>query len=680
MIFESIKLQNFRQYKEPVAIDFSNPENSGKNITLIIADNGVGKTTLLQAFRYCLYGQNSKFLNLPGARELINNKLEKEMNELDKETMTVELSFKHGNKKYIAKRTQKFLKRNGVLVSEGDEDFSLLEETSTKGYQEIIKAEQNIKINEMLPETLSQIFMFDGERMERNFAEKDFGRELKESVLGILDIHKYDRLANIIGKENQTRKVLGMLSEKIKTQSFEEKEAQRNYHKILNSIENLQKDVFKIDDRILEANQQLESVKQIQQELADNKVNIEKREKIDQAIQNNELLLVNKANEYLSKTKNALIQKLLLVNKPIYEGFLTKGNLDTDFYNALHVHTLDDILEKEECLCGRPVFADSAEAKKIELLKRVALPLSAAQNLNLIDNLIKRSITFNETIEELKSMYETILELRKQIKIDKNEYRILQQKIREIEEKFGVSDYENFEALQESILKLSQEHAIKSKDLQRLEKAAQEQKAENIRAEKQNSNNAKVRYIMELVEQIKKELEAEKLEKDREARKVLSTEFNKILNRTLHGDYSVNIDDNYRITIINNRTKIDETSILSTGQNVVVSLSFINALIETARELSLNVYASEKYGVIMDAALSSLDESHIDRICNNNLNSLDQLVFMSFKRQLRNEMYYGIRDSIGKAYLLRKNTQGFIEKETINIRDLDDFIHSYKGE
>ena len=49
MIFKSIRLKNFRQYKKEITIEFAIPQGNSNNITMIIAANGVGKTTLLQA-------------------------------------------------------------------------------------------------------------------------------------------------------------------------------------------------------------------------------------------------------------------------------------------------------------------------------------------------------------------------------------------------------------------------------------------------------------------------------------------------------------------------------------------------------------------------------------------------------------------------------------------------------
>ena len=47
MLLKSIKLENFRQFVDE-QIDFSTDPN--QNVTLIIGENGTGKTTFAQAF------------------------------------------------------------------------------------------------------------------------------------------------------------------------------------------------------------------------------------------------------------------------------------------------------------------------------------------------------------------------------------------------------------------------------------------------------------------------------------------------------------------------------------------------------------------------------------------------------------------------------------------------------
>ena len=95
----------------------------------------------------------------------------------------------------------------------------------------------------------------------------------------------------------------------------------------------------------------------------------------------------------------------------------------------------------------------------------------------------------------------------------------------------------------------------------------------------------KIMKVIEIITDIKTELMDFRDKKDQLARETLQSEFDIVLNDTLQGNYSVKIDSNYKINILDNDTNRDVTSVLSTGQNVVISLTFINALIATAKKI-----------------------------------------------------------------------------------------------
>ena len=57
MILERIVLENFRQFKGRQEIVFSDLRE--RNVTVVHAENGFGKTTLLNAILWALYGQTS---------------------------------------------------------------------------------------------------------------------------------------------------------------------------------------------------------------------------------------------------------------------------------------------------------------------------------------------------------------------------------------------------------------------------------------------------------------------------------------------------------------------------------------------------------------------------------------------------------------------------------------------
>ena len=57
MIIKSITIQNFRQYKNENKIEFSTDPD--RNVTIILGVNTSGKTTIIQAFNWCLYETTS---------------------------------------------------------------------------------------------------------------------------------------------------------------------------------------------------------------------------------------------------------------------------------------------------------------------------------------------------------------------------------------------------------------------------------------------------------------------------------------------------------------------------------------------------------------------------------------------------------------------------------------------
>ena len=50
--FDSVTLHNFRQYQD-IILEF--PQNTGCDIHVLIASNGIGKTSLLNSLNWCLY-------------------------------------------------------------------------------------------------------------------------------------------------------------------------------------------------------------------------------------------------------------------------------------------------------------------------------------------------------------------------------------------------------------------------------------------------------------------------------------------------------------------------------------------------------------------------------------------------------------------------------------------------
>ena len=90
-------LQNFRQFKQKTTVMFSDDVN--KNVTIIMGDNGTGKTSFAQAVTWCLYGRTD-FKD----QDIFSKAKKAEMTPGDSADTFVELVFTHGDLEYTLKR------------------------------------------------------------------------------------------------------------------------------------------------------------------------------------------------------------------------------------------------------------------------------------------------------------------------------------------------------------------------------------------------------------------------------------------------------------------------------------------------------------------------------------------------------------------------------------------------
>ena len=61
MLIKTITVENFLPFQGKQRIEFSTDKDH--NVTLIMGNNGAGKTSLAQAFEWCLYGKAPKETN-----------------------------------------------------------------------------------------------------------------------------------------------------------------------------------------------------------------------------------------------------------------------------------------------------------------------------------------------------------------------------------------------------------------------------------------------------------------------------------------------------------------------------------------------------------------------------------------------------------------------------------------
>ena len=169
MLLIKLKLHNFRQfYADKTEINFST--DIQKNITLIHGENGIGKTTILNAILWCLYEKLTHDFEQKHA--LISLQSIKEGGK----SCRVELNFEYENKLYLGQRN---------FQNTEQTTFKLFEITNSN-YAEI--PNPDAFINSILPKDMAEYFFFHGEGVS-NINTNKSGEKFRRAIRDILGFH-----------------------------------------------------------------------------------------------------------------------------------------------------------------------------------------------------------------------------------------------------------------------------------------------------------------------------------------------------------------------------------------------------------------------------------------------------------------------------------------------------------
>ena len=180
MLLQTIELQNFRQFVNE-KIDFStDPE---RNVTLIIGENGTGKTTFAQAFFWCFYGETDF-----SDKIILNRSVIEKMTPDQKETVRVAIRLTHGSAEYEIIRTQEYKKAYTNRVTAANTVLNVQVKSADGNTRYLKPLECESAIQNILPKELANYFFFDGERIEKmskeiaQISDKLDGADVREQV------------------------------------------------------------------------------------------------------------------------------------------------------------------------------------------------------------------------------------------------------------------------------------------------------------------------------------------------------------------------------------------------------------------------------------------------------------------------------------------------------------------
>lgn len=612
MLLKSLNLKDFRQFKGEQSVTFSTDPD--KNVTIIMGENGSGKTTFAQAFTWCLYGATDF-----DDKTLLCKATRQKMMPGDEEKVRVEVELTHNGTDYTIIREQIYKVENSGSLSSKNAVFNIAYKNKDGQREFVDKLETELRMKEILPKELSKYFFFDGERIGNMSKEirKGKSQDFAEAVRGLLGLNAFIvALAHLKSGRNS---VIRSYNENYDANADSRISA---YSK---KIEEYEEQLAKIEARIIEVEAEEAAA----------------RDKCDDL---NERIKENAESEQLAKDKDALRVKLgqlksakasaiqravkvfnqkgpsYFAKKMMHDALSELANaekLDTGIPD-IHARTIDYLIKRGTCICGNHIEIGNDAYNELNKVLQYIPPQSIG---TLIGQFVRecdlKARNGESLFEDISTQYTVI----RDFEVTYGEHI---QKIKNIESK--LVGMQNVSQLQQDLMKyerIMRERKREFADLNfekgSITKLKDRQETERKELTLKDESNRKIEVYKAYAEYMYNTLSQLYTEKETETREKLEQYVNEIFKSIYNGGLSLSIDEKYNIQInVNDFEGYNEDVETSTAQSISVIFAFISGVIKMAREnrnSENKMLDSEPYPLVMDAPLSAFDKTRIKTVC-----------------------------------------------------------------
>ncbi len=616
MLLESIKLHNFRQFRDE-SIDFARGEN-GKNVTIIIGENGTGKTTFAQAFFWCMYGE-TEFSD----KTILNKVVATEMRPGLDESVKVTLSLRHGEVGYTLIREQIYKKdyNNNVKGDNTIFDIAIKDVDGNTTYVKKTQCEAEVK--SILPKELSRYFFFDGERIEKMSKDISSGKkstDFAEAVKGLLGLNGF---ISAIAHFNPRSKngVIGSYDS-----SFDSK-SNVKISKYTATIDRCNAEIGRLETRLEMLEAQIESAKQRKAEkteeikqYAEGEELQEQKEKLQKQIHNAETA---RANVYkaICKDFNSSMSSffsMALMKRAL--AFLAQEDFTGKDIPFMHTKTIEYLIKQKVCICGTHLDVGSVPYDKVMDLINYLPPQSISTSISDFKKEARRRAGnaddivsgVQENLAVISSQNDDITEKMDDIqRIDKKlSGGDVRGKVRAINAEIQICD--------DTIRKSEGEKRACDREIGGYTKERDRADSERRNLTLLDDRNRKIEIYKAYAERIYSELVKTYSTSEAKIRSKLQDTINEIFKQIYEGGLYLTIDEKYHISVYANDYEGDVET--STAQSISVIFAFITGIIRMARENrnasdDAKLLSSEPYPLVMDAPLSAFDKRRIKTVC-----------------------------------------------------------------
>ncbi|MBB2747080.1 UNVERIFIED_ORG: DNA sulfur modification protein DndD [Microbispora rosea subsp. rosea] len=648
----SIELENFRPYGGRHRLSFA--QEPGHNVTLVYGTNGGGKTTLLNAFTWALYGKLSS--DVEQQERLINNRVWQDARVGSQIEMSVEVEFEHEGRVYTARRhlsaekhgpDQKLPKPQLVLHERDDRGFSRELENNAQGH-----------IDKILPERLSRFFFVNGERIEQ-LVRKEAYAEIQHAIKTLLGLEQLERaLKHLPLAANKLR-------HQLKSEGADSEQAERlagEIDAILKDIEDkkqekesLRAEVQHLKDEIdlLSARlKTLDGAKQLQQE----------RERLEQERESVHASLRkledDRARVLAESGYLAFLPELPQQIVAACDALREKGQLPAPLKRTF----IEDLLTEGACICGTHLPEGSPERVALETWRAKA----GLAEVEAAWNQLRGNVG---TLEERRSaMLDRLFDADRLIGEASDKERSLVEQLNEVSIELKKLPREDINAIEVNRGKLIDRLSETSRRLggidEHLELLATQKKQKEEQVDKlqvKDENNQRIQRRITVIRDTENALRQILELLSDSIRRRLDTRIRDLFKQASLKNYEPELTGDFQLEYWERVGSESMPAPKSTGENMLLSLSFVGAIAQECRDAATNTNpffggVGGEYPVVMDAVFGNLDDDYRRQIAKFLPEMTSQVVVLSSKAQADGVAEEALAQRIGKQYIITTHT------------------------
>ncbi len=647
MKLTSIRLYNFRQfYGETPEIKLATDDRL--NTTIIHGNNGAGKTTILNAFTWVLY---EKFTAaFAESQQLVNKRAIVEAEIGTSIDCWVEIAWEHDGKKYRAKRMCRAYKQE-TEVNIINNEFLYLYIGDADGKWLHPQQPPDEIIGRILPSSLHQYFFFDGERIEQ-IVRKDKRLEIAEATKILLGVEVLNRsIKHLI----EAKKTLDSELSQIGDTTTKD---------LLKSQQQCQQEIDKIQVRQTEIVEEIANFSQIEREINQHLLELTaakatqlKRQELEgkKATHQSQLRQAQTAIKLLvsSQAHTVLLPELTQNFQHIVAELRDRGELN----QGISREFLSQLLQQQNCLCGTKLVPNTTAHQQVKIwLSRASIAVIEETTMRLITQVEDLETKGKEFWGQIDRHQQIVTTARAEISELETQLDRLEEQLRH-DTNIEISNLQK--RLDEIELKVRDLILLQGQNKQQIVHLEGQIQALAKQITKQQSNQDRQilahRRLQAAIESIDI-LTTLRHQQEQQFRLQLEQRVQQIFQQISVTPYLPKITEKYELILVENTRGIETTVAASTGENQILSLSFIGGIIDGVRawreQKLVGVPESNTFPIVMDSPFGSLDPISRRQIAQILPQLANQLIVLVTKTQWRDEVETEMQPKIGRQYVL----------------------------